>query len=434
MTTQRISRRRFTTFAALAAGGATGLAACSSGSKDSTSGSGKGDGLTFLNQSRGQEAVLTKLAEQYSAANGVKVTVDSPGPADYAAKLQSRVQSGDMPDIYSAIGLDTMAPYYKAGWAMDLTSALDGEWGGSLSPLEIQLSTYAEGNPSGVPAGIYSVHWDLLSYGLFFDPAATGLDAANVPATIPDLTAALRSAGAAGRFSVAASTTPFLLQSYASNFMTDDEIAATLNGRATWKSDAWEATFQLLVDLQAAGVVLNDSLPGGTDDNPNVEKSFFNSHTAGMIFDSTAAVAVARNTAADYTSYASMGVPAAADGTEEARSVVALGKGAVINPKSERAEEALKFVQWLTAAEQQKVFATEVGVIPTNSAVLAAGDLLPQMAGFIPSLDSAQTSRAAFTADVVSAIGAGAQSLVLGETTVADVLSSVQDAQDVSAS
>ena len=39
--------------------------------------------LTVLNQSRGQEAALNQLAEQYTEETGVKVTIDSPGPADY---------------------------------------------------------------------------------------------------------------------------------------------------------------------------------------------------------------------------------------------------------------------------------------------------------------------------------------------------------------
>src|SRR5215204_534457 len=73
--------------------------------------------LTFLNQSRGQEAALTQLAEQYTDETGVEVTIDSPGPADYLPKLQARAQSKDMPDIYSSFAATDMAPFYKAGWA-----------------------------------------------------------------------------------------------------------------------------------------------------------------------------------------------------------------------------------------------------------------------------------------------------------------------------
>jgi raffinose/stachyose/melibiose transport system substrate-binding protein len=58
--------------------------------------------MTFLNQSRGQEAVLNELAEQYTAQTGIKITVDSPGPVDYLPKLQGKAQSNSMPDIYSS--------------------------------------------------------------------------------------------------------------------------------------------------------------------------------------------------------------------------------------------------------------------------------------------------------------------------------------------
>ena len=90
--------------------------------------------LTFLNQSRGQEAALTQLAEQYTEETGVKITIDSPGPADYLPKLQARAQSRRMPDIYSSFSATDMAPFYKAGWAMDLDWRARGRLERGLQP------------------------------------------------------------------------------------------------------------------------------------------------------------------------------------------------------------------------------------------------------------------------------------------------------------
>ncbi|SEE65095.1 ABC transporter substrate-binding protein [Ruania alba] len=427
------NRRRHATWTALLLTGALTLAACGSGGESGGTSPSDDVELTFLNQSRGQEDALLELAAQYSEETGVTVTIDSPGPADFPARLQSMAQSGDMPDLYSVIDAFTMAPYYKADWAMDLAPELDGDWGESFDPVALELATYQEGNNLDIPAGLYSVHWDLTSYGLYVDPASTGIDPENAPQTVEDLIDTLESADSTGQFSIAASQVGHLMQTYASNFMTDQEIEATLNGEASWETDAWRSTFQLLVDLREAGVVANGSIPGGADDNPNVERAFFNSHTVGAIFDNTAAVAVAGTTAPDYTDYVTMGLSSAAEGTEPARAVVRLGKGAAVNPNGDHPDEALAFLQWLTAPEQQSVFANEVGVIPTNIEVVENGDMLAPMTGLAEGLSSAQTVRASFTPDVVAAIGAGAQSLMLGEVTVDELLADVQTAQEASA-
>ena len=91
-------RRTIIAAGSLAIVGALALAGCSSSGESAT-----GDaGLTFMNQSRGQEAALTQLAQQYTKKTGVKITIDTPGPADYLPKLQAKAQSRSMPDIYSS--------------------------------------------------------------------------------------------------------------------------------------------------------------------------------------------------------------------------------------------------------------------------------------------------------------------------------------------
>lgn len=384
--------------------------------------------LTFLNQSRGQEAVLNELAEQYTAQTGIKITVDSPGPVDYLPKLQGKAQSNSMPDIYSSFDAVAMAPYYRAGWAMDLSSELKGEWGENFTPAVIEMSTFLDGNNLDVPAGIYTAHWEVQTYGFMVDPAATGIDPNALPADIGEFSAALAASGG-NNFSVAASLTPSLIQSYSSNWLTDEEISATFDGKASWKSDGWRNAFQLLVDLKDAGVIAGGALPGGQDDNPNVETAFFNTHAVSAIFDASVAVPVGLRTAPDYDDYISMPIPAAVNGTQEPRMLGRAGKGAVINPRGDHPEEALAFVKWLTEPEQQKVFAEKARILPTNPELLA-GDLPSQLTGFASAIESMQVLPNGPTSDVNSAIIRNAQSLVLGELTVDEVLDDIQAAQD----
>lgn len=382
--------------------------------------------LTFLNQSRGQEAALTQLAEQYTEETGVTVTIDSPGPADYLPKLQARAQSGDMPDIYSSFSATDMAPFYKAGWAMDLTGELEAGWSEDFSPEVIEMSTFEEGNNLDVPAGIYSVHWETQTYGMMVNPALTEMTADDAPATIEDFIDANEGDG---NFSVAASLTPQLMQGLASNWLTDEEIAATFNGEESWDSEGWRNAFQFLVDAKESGVIANGTLPGGQDDNPSVETAFF-TQTLGSAFDASPGVSVGFRTNPEFTDYFSIGILGAEDAPLEPRSPGIPGKGAVINPKGEHPEAALDFVKWLTEPEQQQVFA-EVGLIlPSNPELLASGDVPEQLGGFAAGVESLQVMSTTFTTDVKTAIVAEAQRLVLGETTVDDALAAIQAAQD----
>lgn len=418
-------RRRLTLMAgATAAIAAMALAGCAPAAESGDDGTVE---LTFLNQSRGQEAALTQLAEQYTEETGVVVKVDSPGPADYLPKLQGQAQSNAMPDIYSSFSATDMAPFYRAGWAMDLTDELESGWSDLFSPTIIELSRFEEGNNLDVPAGIYTVHWETQTYGIMMNPELTGTTVATAPGNIDELTDALRDSGA--DFSVAASLTPLFLQALASNWLTDDEIEATLNGQASWESDGWRQAFQVLVELTEAGIVANDALPGGQDDNPNVETAFF-TQELGAIFDASPGVSVGYRTNPEFDDYYSIPIPAVAGATLDARSPGVPGKGAVINPKGDHPEEALAFVKWLTEPEQQAVFAEVGRILPSNPELLESGDVPQSLSGYAAGVDTMQVMTTSFATDVRTAVVAEAQRVVLGEATVDEALANIQAAQD----
>ncbi|WP_425826248.1 extracellular solute-binding protein [Streptomyces fractus] len=438
--------RRYATAAAATAVAASLLLQGCASTDDTTAGAGHIK-LTFLNQSRGQQTALEHLARQYWRETGVAVAIDSPGPADFLPKLQVKSQSGTMPDIYSSFNASSMAPYYKAGWAMNLAPELKGKWGRNFSPGVIKMSTFAKGNGLGVPPGIYTVHWETQAYGLLVDPKATGTDAQAPPRTtgefVDALTASAKRAqdnkgnkggkgalGGQGKMTIPASLTPQLIQALASNWLSDKQISATLGGRASWKAEGWRKAFGVLRDLKKAGVLANGVVPGGQDDTPKAETSFFNTHDVGAIFDASPGISVGYKTAPDYDDYYSLPVPAVPDGTRTPRSPGVPGKGAVINPRGEHPRAALAFVKWLTEPAQQKVFAEQGRILPTNPELLAGARVPRQLAGFSKSLKNMQILPETFTPDVTAAITRDSQSLVLGELTVDQVLDDVQKAQE----
>ncbi|WP_159989494.1 MULTISPECIES: ABC transporter substrate-binding protein [Rathayibacter] len=419
----------------LLAASALVLSGCSSEASGGGSDSGGPVELTMMNHSRGQEAALQQLVATYAEETGVTVTLDTPGPADYVSKLQSKAQSGSMPDVFTAVGPADMAPYYKAGWALDLSSELESGWKDEFTPAVVEISAWEDGNALDVPAGTYAAYWEIATYGVFVNPDTSGIDPEAPPTTIGEMTDLLSESagGGNGLFSVAGSLAPTFVQSYASNWLSDEEINDTLGGDASWESDGWRNTFEIFTDLRDAGVIANNALPTGSDDNTAVEKSFFNVKDTAAIFDGSWATGVATATAPDFTSYRTMSLPAADDGDLAPRAPAIAGRGAAVNAKGNHVEESLAFVRWLTEKDQQKVLMDTAGLIPTNVELLESGEAPDQVAGFVDTIGDVQVIQNQFTADVVDAINRGSQSLVLGEKTVDEVLEEVQSAQDRSA-
>ncbi|MEV1247428.1 hypothetical protein [Nonomuraea sp. NPDC049750] len=127
--------------------------------------------------------------------------------------------------------------------------------------------------------------------------------------------------------------------------------------------------------------------------------------------------------------YFSTGLPKAPGSVHEPRSPGVPGKGAVINPRGDHPEQALAFVKWLTEPAQQAVFAKVARILPSNPELLAGEDIPDQLAGFAAGVKGMQVMSTTFKPDVITAIKAESQRLVLGAM-VDDVLAKVQAAQD----
>ena len=110
-----------------------------------------GGELVYLNQSRGQLKAMEALAARYTEQTGVKVTIDSPGPTDYPQKLQAAANAGNLPDAYYAIGAADMAPYFKAGWALNLKPEMDKGWNKNFVARPARLRRVPAGQPGRHP-------------------------------------------------------------------------------------------------------------------------------------------------------------------------------------------------------------------------------------------------------------------------------------------
>ena len=388
--------------------------------------------LVYLNQSRGQAEAMEALAERYQEEAGITVTIDTPGPADYPAKLQALSQGDAMPDTYYGLSDTAMAPYYKAGWAMDLTPELDAGWGENFTPIVLDLLRWDADNQFEVPPGIYRAPWEVSAYALIANPALfseAGLDATQPPATMGEFLEALRQIKDAGigPFQLAAEFIPNLVRHHASNWLSDEEIDATFAGNASWQEEGWRQAVQLFADMGEAGVLFNDAL---SSPNPDVEQSFFNIQELACFYTGTFSIGVQRATAPSFEDYVTFPLPKSEEGRLEPRTPGGPGKSGVVNPRSPNAEEALKFIKWMTEPAQEQTLMDMVPLVPANPAALEGVEISDQLAGFAALVDQVQKVPTPTLSEVNEAFTKGVQSLLLGEKSVDQVLEDVQQAQE----
>ena len=388
--------------------------------------------LVYLNQSRGQAKAMEALAERYNGQQtAVKVTIDSPGPIDYPKKLQASSQAGNMPDAYYALSQAEMAPYYKAGWALDLKPEMDKGWNKNFSPGLLDFQEFRDGNSLGVKPGIYAAPWEVNTYGMLFNPALfekAGLDAKTPPATTSEWLAGLNKLKAAnvGPFAMAFDFIPRFTQTYATSWMKDEEIDATLAGKASYKADGWRKSLQLFIDMRDAGVVFNNTLNAT---NPDLEKSFFNVQELAMFWTGVFSVPVQVTTAPQFTAYSGFPLPKGEGATLEPRTYGGTGKNGVVNAKGKQVEESIKYIKWLTEKEQEQTFMEMVPLIPTNPAALDPSKISPQLSMFAGLADKIQKVYSPMSAPVNEAFIKGVQSMLLKEKTIDQVLDDADLAQ-----
>lgn len=387
--------------------------------------------LVYLNQSRGQLKAMEALAKRYTEQTGTKVTIDSPGPTDYPQKLQAAANAGNMPDAFYAIGAADMAPYYKAGWALNLKPELDKGWNKNFAPGLLDFVEFLPDNPAGIPAGIYSAAWEVNTYGTLFNPAhleKAGLDPKKAPATTVELLDMAKKIKGAniGPFVVPNTYIPWFTESLASNWLTDAEIDAARGGKASYKADPWKNALQFFVDMRDADVIFNKTL---NQTAPDLEKAFFNVQEVALLWTSVVSIPVQVTTAPDFTAYSAFPLPKMPEGKIAPRTYGGTGKNGVVNAKGKNVDEALKYIKWLTEKDQEITFMEMVPLVPTNPAALDPSKVSPQLSTFAGLIDKVYKAKNPMKGPLVEAFVKGVQSMLLKEKTVEQVLDDLEKAQ-----
>jgi ABC-type glycerol-3-phosphate transport system substrate-binding protein len=382
-----------------------------------------------------RDDALQTLADQYEKVSGVKVRLELYAPSDvYSSRIRSSAQTGTLPDIFGILGEPwDLASFIKAGHVANLSPAMaadHGAWQKEFFPKALANSTFASGNQYGLAPGIYGVPIDVSNIQMLYNKdlfKQAGLDPERPPQTWSEFIAdwhKLKQAGIPGLVSGWGETWIIncFVSNYAFNVMGEQKVFDTIRGKVPYTDPDWVRVLSLFDEIRQEGILASGAV---TMINKAAEQAFANGKAA-FAFNGSWCVNPYQGMNPNL-SYAPMLPPRVSD-RYPMRIWGGAGSTLMVNAKSPRQEEAIKFLQWLTAQPQQAYLSKETMNLPANRS--SAGHLPPLLAAFASRMEDATHPSQWPVSElpvVTEALGKGIQSILIGEKTPAEVAEDVEN-------
>ncbi len=380
-----------------------------------------------------QEA-FQELAKRYEASTGIRIDFELYAPSDaYSQKVRAAAQGENLPDIFGILAEKRdFSSFIKAGHILNLSSYMDadsGKWKNMLFAKALAVNEFPEGNLYGVAAGIYAVPIDIMTIQMLYNQDLfkdLGLDPQKPPLTFEaflEIGQKIKARNIQGLVSGWAELWMMdcLASNYAFNIMGQDKVLATIKGEVPYTDPGWIKVLDLFRRMQESGVLANGIV---TMVNKTAEQLFANGK-AVFAFNGSWCVNVYKGMNPDLH-YAAMLPPMASD-QFPIRIWGGAGSSFMVNARSPRKEEAVKFLEWLTSKDQQVYLAEATKNLPSNKESL--GNIPKILAQFADDMDYTTHPNlwgvSEFPA-VIEAFDKGIQSIIIGEKTAAQVASEVQ--------
>ena len=380
-----------------------------------------------------REDTLEKLADQYQKLSGVKVRLEVYAPSDvYSSRIRASAQTGTLPDIFGVLGEPwDLASYIKSGHVANLEPALladGGAWGKQFFPKALANNSFLAHNHYDVPPGIYGVPIDVTNIQMLYNKALfkqAGLDPERPPRTWEEWIAdwhKLKAAGIPGLVSGWGETWMIncFASNYAFNIMGEKKVMETYRGNVPYSDPDWVRVFSLFDEIRREDLLVSGAV---TMINKAAEQTFANGKAA-FAFNGSWCVHPYQEMNPDL-SYAPMLPPRVSD-QFPMRIWGGAGSSFMVNARSARQQDAIRFLRWLTEEPQQSLLSKETFNLPSNRA--SVGDLPPILAGFAAHMEDT-THPSQWTASerptVTEAIGKGIQSILIGEITPAQMAAEI---------
>ena len=376
-----------------------------------------------------REAAFKELAKRYEAKTGIKINFELYAPSDaYSQKVRAAAQGANLPDIFGILGEKRdFASFIKAGFVLELTSYMSedsGKWEKIFFPKALAVNRFNKDDSYGVKPGIYGVPIDIMTIQMLYNKSLfrkLGLNPDKPPkefAEILDMVKKIKAAGLQGLVSGWSEIWMIdcLAGNYAFNIMGPDKMIATIKGDVPYTDPDWIKVLNLFKDMQESGLLANGIV---TMVNKTAEQLFAN-EKAVFAFNGSWCVNVYKgmNPKLNYAAFlppkVSCNYPMVIRG--------GAGSSFMVNARSPRKEEAVKFLRWLTEDQQQAYLAEVTNNLPANKNIISR---VPEiLASFAKSMDNATHPNlwgVRESAPVIEAFGRGIQSIIIGKKTPEEV-------------
>jgi len=378
-----------------------------------------------------REPAFEELAKRYETKTGIKVDFQLYAPSDqYSQRVRSAAQGVNLPDIFGVLGEKRdFASFVKAGHILDLTSYMEAEhlsWKSDFFPKALTVNEFEAGNSYGIKPGIYGVPLDITTIQMLYNQKLLRQLGIREPATFSDLLQAgkkIRSAGLQGLVSGWSEIWMIdcLANNYAFNIMGQDKVLATIRGGVPYTDPDWIKVLTLFKDMQESGVLSKGIV---TMINKTAEQ-LFATEKAVFAFNGSWSVNVYKGMNPNLQ-YAAMLPPKASH-----RFPMAIWGGAgssfMVNARSVKKEEAVKFLRWLTDSDQQAYLAETTNNLPANKNHTSK---IPEiLASFTKNMDYVTHPNAWMVSEfslVTETLNKGIQAIIIGKKTPQQVAAQVQ--------
>lgn len=341
-----------------------GLTACSGDdSSDSGGGSGEGTTLTYWASNQGtsldnDKQVLTPVLNKFTQDTGIKVNLEVIGWNDLQTRIQTAITSGQAPDVVN-IGNTWAASLQATGAFMPFDDDAMKAIGGKDKFVETALATGGKEGEDVTSVPVYG-----LAYGLYYNKAMFAAAGLQPPTTWEEMVSAAQKL-----------TNPAKKQygmSLAAGSYTENVHFAFINaaqngaewfdkdGKPTFTGDGNVQGVLRYLDLMQKDKVANTS--NAQYDNGTKSVNDFATKKVAMVLNQNNAGNSITANGMKSSEYGVVAFPAPAGGQPVASHVAGINLSIFKNTKNKDA--ALKFVNYMTAADTQKTLDKPFSALP----------------------------------------------------------------------
>ena len=384
-----------------------------------------------------REDSLQELTKQYENQTQQKVKLELFAPSEvYAQRVKASAQTGTLPDIYGVLGQKRdFASFIKSGYVADLTEEFEREedgkpaWKEAFFEKALANNEFLPKNEFNVPPGIYGVPLDATTIQMVYNKGLyekAGLDPEKPPKTWEEFVghaSILREQGIPGL--VGGFGEIWMLDALASNLamnlMGEDKVFDTYRGDVPYTDRDWIQVLSAFKQMVDQKILVEGAV---TMVNKTSEQTFANERAA-YSFNGSWCVNVYKGMNPNLK-YAPM-LPPSLNPTRPMKIWGGAGSSLVVNAKSPRAKEAVRFLRWLTEEPQQIYFSESTENLPANKN--SVRKISSVLAGFVDDMETATHPNIYPVQEnpvVAEAFDKGIQSILIGEKKPEEVAREVQ--------